>query len=154
MIDSLYNRDFQEWLEKTKTLLMQRNFESLDLEHLIEELENLGKSEKKTLKSNLKILLAHLLKLQVQYDAPSEMKGSWYRSVDEHRTRVLDDLNTSPSLKFYLETAIAEGFSDTLRLAIKEGKRASFGVRIPDLNEYPSSNPFSIEQILNEEFYP
>ncbi|MCU0536228.1 MAG: DUF29 domain-containing protein [Hydrococcus sp. Prado102] len=154
MVNSLYERDFQQWLIQTKTLLQERKFESIDIEHLVEELEYLGKSDKKALLSNLKILLAHLIKLQVQHDAPSEMKSSWYRSVDEHRIRVLDDLDNSPSLKSYLETALVDAYPSALCLAIKEGKRASFGVKVPQLDEYPENNPFSIEQILDEEFYP
>ncbi|WP_242031139.1 DUF29 family protein [Anabaena sp. FACHB-1237] len=52
----------------------------------------MGKSEKNTLRSNIKILLAHLLKLKIQHDVPDSMKTSWYSSVVEHRQRVLDNL--------------------------------------------------------------
>ena len=99
MSNKLYNSDLQLWIEQTIKQLENHEFDSLDIEHLIEELVDLGKSEKNALKSNLKILLAHLLKLKVQHDVPDSMKGSWFSSVVEHRQRVLDNLADTPSLQ-------------------------------------------------------
>jgi len=113
----------------------------------------LGKSEKRTLESNLMILLAHLLKLKVQHDAPPSMKDSWYCSIIEHRQRIEKNLRNTPSLKSYLETAIEEAYPDARQVAIKEGKLAQFGVPIPSENDYPQICPFSQEQILDENFY-
>jgi hypothetical protein len=141
------------WIEQTIRYLQNREFELLDIEHLIEELTDLGKAEKNTLKSNLKILLAHLLKLKVQNDAPSSMKTSWYNSVIEHRQRVLDNLTDTPSLKSFLNEAVEKAYPDARKIAIKESKLARFGVRIPEESEYSMTCPFSIEQILNEDFY-
>ncbi|MEI6442663.1 MAG: DUF29 domain-containing protein [Nostocales cyanobacterium ELA583] len=153
MSNTLYNRDFQLWIEQTIQQLQNREFVSLDIEHLIEELVDLGKSEKNALRSNIKILLAHLLKLKIQHDVPNSMNASWYSSVVEHRQRVLDNLTDTPSLKTFLVEAIEKAYPDARKLAIKEGKLAKFGVRIPDENEYPLICPFSIEQILDEDFY-
>ena len=61
----LYDQDLQLWIEQTIQQLQNHQFEALDIEHLIEELVDLGKAEKNALKSNLTILLAHLLKLRV-----------------------------------------------------------------------------------------
>ena len=61
MSHTLYDRDLQLWIEQTIRQLKNRELESLDIEHLIEELVDLGKSEKNALRSNLMILLAHLL---------------------------------------------------------------------------------------------
>lgn len=149
----LYDRDLQLWIEKTINYLQNREFESLDIEHLIEELTDLGKAEKNALKSNLKILLAHLLKLKVQHDAPLSMKGSWYDSVIEHRQRVLDNLEDTPSLKSFLSEALEKAYPDARKIAIKESKLAKLGVRIPKESEYSIICPFSIEQILNEDFF-
>jgi hypothetical protein len=153
MSNTLYEQDFYLWIEQTIRQLRNREFESLDLENLIEELADLGKSEKNTLKSNLKILLAHLLKLKVQHDVPDTMKGSWYDSVIEHRQRVLDNLADTPSLKSFLLEAIEKAYPDARKIAIKESKLAKFGVRIPEEVEYPTTCPFSIEQILDEDFF-
>lgn len=64
MSDTLYDRDLQLWIEQTIQQLQNREFEALDIEHLVEELIDLSKAEKNALKSNLTILLAHLLKLR------------------------------------------------------------------------------------------
>lgn len=153
MSKSLYEQDFQQWIEQTIFQLQNGKFESLDIEHLIEELTDLGKSEKNALKSNLTILLAHLLKLRVQYDVPDTMKGSWYDSVVEHRQRVLNNLADTPSLKNFFPEALEKAYPDARKIAIKEGKLAKFGVRIPEEQEYPTSCPFLVEQILNEDFF-
>ncbi|MEA5511512.1 DUF29 domain-containing protein [Crocosphaera sp. UHCC 0190] len=153
MSKTLYDQDFQKWIETTIYQLQKGEFSSLDIDHLVEELTDLGKSEKRALESNLMILLAHLLKLKVQHDAPSSMKDSWYGSIIEHRQRVQKNLRDTPSLKAYFKTAIENAYSDARKIAIKEGKLAKFGVSIPQENEYPKSCPFSQEQILDEDFY-
>ncbi len=153
MSNNLYDRDLQLWIQQTIQQLQNHEFGSLDIEHLIEELVDLGKSERNTLKSNLKILLAHLLKLKIQHDVLDSMKASWYSSVVEHRQRVLDNLADAPSLKSFLVEAVEKAYPDARKVAIKESKLAKFGVRVPEESEYPMICPFSIEQILDEDFY-
>jgi hypothetical protein len=70
MIESIPEKDLQLWIKKTILQLKNRDFNSLDVESLIEELTTLGQSEKNALKSNLKILLAHLLKLKMMHLKP------------------------------------------------------------------------------------
>lgn len=153
MYNKLYDSDLELWIEQTIQQLQNREFVSLDVEHLIQELVDLGKSQKNTLKSNLKILLAHLLKLKIQHDAPDMMKTSWYGSVVEHRQRVLDNLADTPSLKGFLVEAVEKAYPDGRKLAIKESKFAKLGVRLPEESEYPIICPFQIEEILDEDFY-
>ncbi len=153
MSNNLYEQDLQYWSEQTIQQLRNREFGLLDIEHLIEELVDLGKAEKNALKSNLTILLAHLVKLMVQRDVPDMMKGSWYSSVLEHRQRVLNNLSDTPSLKSFLVEAVEKAYPDSRKLAIKQGKLANFGVRMPEESEYPMVCPFSVEQILDEDFY-
>jgi len=153
MLEPLYEQDFQIWIDSTIQHLRNGQFESLDIEHLIEELNSLGKSEQNALKTNLMILLAHLLKVKVQFDAPDTMKMSWYNSIIEHRQRVLSSLEDTPSLKSFLVAAIEKAYPQACKLAIKESKFAALGVRIPDDSEYPNVCPFSLEQILDDNFY-
>ena len=143
IVKNLYDQDFQLWLSQTINQLENQRFDQLDLEHLIEELTDLGKSNKRSLESNLIILIAHLLKLKIQQDAPEMMKSSWLDSVSEHRQRILYDLEEIPSLKSHLKTAIAKVYPSSRKLAIKEGKRAKFGVRVPLKKEYPLDCPFT-----------
>ena len=152
MSNTLYDRDLQLWIDQTIDQLKNREFGSLDIEHLIEELVELGRAEKNALKSNLTILLAHLLKLLVQHDVPDSMKGSCYGSVLEHRQRVMDNLADTPSLKNILLETVEKAYHSGRKLAIKEGHLAKFGVRVPADSDYPMSCPFSIEQILDEDF--
>ena len=153
MTNTLYDRDLQLWIEQTIQQLQNREFAALDVEHLIEELVDLGRAEKNALKSNLTILLAHLLKLRVQNDVPEQMKGSWYSSVLEHRQRVLDNLADTPSLKSLLVDMVEKAYQSGRKLAVKEGRLAKFGVRVPAENDYPIICPFEIEQVLDEDFY-
>lgn len=153
MAITIYDVDFDQWIEETIETLQKKEFESLDIENLIEELIELGKSEKRTLESNLMILLAHLLKLQIQQDAPEMMKASWYNSVNEHRKRIQKNLKDTPSLKSYLVSAIDSAYEDARDLAITESKNAKFGVKMPKPTEYPFNCPFSPQQILDQDFY-
>ena len=86
-LQTLYESDFQVWLEKTIDCLEKKQLNRLDIQHLIEELKDLGRSDRKALESNLMILMAHLLKLKIQNDVPEQMKGSWYDSIVENRQR-------------------------------------------------------------------
>jgi hypothetical protein len=150
---NLYDQDFEQWLVETANCLKNKNFEHIDLEHLIEELDDFGRANKTALESNLTILLAHLLKLLVQSDAPDTMKNSWYNSVDEHRQRVKKQLAKNSSLKAYWETALAEAYPDARKLAIKESQRAKFGVQVRADADYPQQCPFSQPQLLDDDFY-
>ncbi|MGK7876128.1 MAG: DUF29 domain-containing protein [Xenococcaceae cyanobacterium] len=150
---TLYEQDYHLWLEETISAIRERRFNDVDWENLLEELVDMGKADKNALASNVKILLAHLLKLMVQSDAPWEMKKSWYNSVDEHRERVNDSVANIPSLKTYLTEAVTKSYPGARKLAIKEGSRAKYGVRKPSENEYPLECPFSLEELLNEDFY-
>jgi hypothetical protein len=153
MSSTLYDKDLQLWVEQTIENLQKGNFEALDIEHLVEELADLGRAERNALKSNLMILLAHLLKLRVQNDAPDSMKSSWYSSVLEHRQRVLNSLTDTPSLNSFVSEAVIQAYPNAQKLAIREGRLARFGVRIPEESEYPTDCPFSVEQILDEDYF-
>ena len=81
------------------------------------------------------------------------MKGSWYSSITEHRFRIKKDLQENPSFKNYLYEVIFIAYADARKLAIKESKNAKLGVRKPDESEYSLDLPFTLEQLLDEDFY-
>jgi Domain of unknown function DUF29 len=139
----LYEQDFFLWLQTTANLLKEKQFQEIDLENLIEEIESMGRGEKRAVKSNLKILLMHLLKYQYQSQLRS---NSWRYTIIEHRNRLKDDLKDSPSLKPYL----LEVFEDTYQDARKEAS-AETGL---SLDTFPLESPFSIEETLNPDFLP
>lgn len=76
-----------------------------------------------------------------------------YGSVTEHRFRVKKDLAENPSFKNYIYEVIEQAYVDDRKLAIKESKNAKLGIRKPAEKEYPFDCPFSIEQLLDEDFY-
>lgn len=152
-LKKLYEQDIELWRKNTIQQIRAQQFSEIDWEHLLEELEEMSKSDKQALTSNLVILIAHLLKLQIQFDVPDSMKGSWYESVNEHRFRVKDDLQEKPSLKSYLAQALTKAYSKARSLAIKDSKNAKWGVRKPLEKEYPLDCPFTLEQILDDDFY-
>ena len=70
----LYNADFAQWIAQVTVLLRQGKFDELDIENLIEEVEDLGKCDRRAVCSNLEIVLLHLLKWQFQ---PEQRSASW-----------------------------------------------------------------------------
>ncbi|MBE9143787.1 DUF29 domain-containing protein [Planktothrix mougeotii] len=142
-IKSLYEQDFYEWLQTNINLLREQNFADIDLENILEELESMGRSEKNALKSNLRILLMHLLKYKYQ---PEKRTNSWVYTIIEHRQRLRDTFKTSPSLYRFFEEIFNESYEDARKLAAGET-----GLSI---NEFPPESPFTGEEVLNGDFLP
>jgi hypothetical protein len=139
----LYDQDFYLWLEKTVNLLRTENFLELDRDHLIEELETMGRSEKRVIESNLRVLLMHLLKYQYQ---PERRSNSWLSTIIEHRIRINKDLKASPSLKGYFEQIFDETYQDARILASVE-------TGLP-LGVFSLTCPLTSEQVLDRDFLP
>jgi hypothetical protein len=125
---SLYETDFLLWTEETVAKLKARNFDDLDLENLIEEIESLGKSDKKEIKSRLTTLIAHLLK-RIYVNMPQEFNG-WERTIRNQRTDLELALMDSPSLK----TIWNDAFDIAFRLALRNVRDEydKKGYQIPD----------------------
>jgi hypothetical protein len=140
---NLYDRDYYLWLIHTAQLIKEGKFSELDAANLIEEIEDMGRSEKRTVKSNLIIVLLHLLKYKYQ---PAKRTNSWKFSIREHRRRLRDDFKTSPSLKRYFEEVMEECYQDARELAADETGLS--------LNTFPTESPFSTSEVLNPEYLP
>ncbi|WP_366837156.1 DUF29 domain-containing protein [Nostoc sp. LPT] len=112
---SLYEQDFYLWIQTTAELVKQKNFTQLDLDNLIEEIETMGRSEKRALESNLEVLLMHLLKYQIQTERRSK---SWQYTILEHRRRVQKALKESQSLKPHFDQVFDESYQTARRLAV------------------------------------
>lgn len=138
---ALYDRDYYLWLSNTAKFLKEKKFTQLDLENLIEEIESLGKSEKRSITSNLIILILHLLKWRYQTEKRS---NSWKSSIREHRRRIEELLNDSPSLKNYLPEIL-----DDCYLAAKKQASDETGL---SLVAFPQKCPFSLAECLDEDF--
>jgi hypothetical protein len=95
---SLYERDLNLWVEEQVALLESGAFERLDVANLIEEIADMARSQKKAIRSNLVILLTHLLEWHYQPERRSTSRAS---SIVEHRRRIQDEIDDSPSLAGY-----------------------------------------------------
>jgi len=140
---SLYERDFLLWTTDTVAKLKARDFDQLDLENLIEEIESLGRSEKKELKSRLLILMEHLLK-RLYVNSPNDYRG-WELTIDEQRRQIELEMEDSPSLKPIWD----EAFISAWRLAFKGVRKNYPKVQLPDV--WPYSH--DIDSILNCDFW-
>lgn len=140
---SLYEQDFYLWLQITINLLKEGKFSEIDLDNLLEELESMGRSDKNALKSNLRILLMHLLKYQYQ---PEKRTNSWRYTIREHRKRIQDTFKTSPSLYRFFEEIFNESYQDARELAADE---TGLFIQI-----FPPESPFTQEEVLNADFLP
>jgi len=140
---SLYNRDYQAWLDVTAEQLAHARWESVDLPNLIEEIRDMGKSQRQALMSNLTVVLLHLLKYKYQ---PTHRSNSWLASILEHRQRIEEQLLDSPSFKPYLQQIFEKAYSNSrLRAQVETG--------LP-MEIFPLSSPFTIEQVLNIDYLP
>jgi predicted DNA-binding ribbon-helix-helix protein len=140
---NLYDRDYYNWLKQTALSLRKREFDQLDMENLIEEIEDMGRSEKRAIESNLRVVLLHLLKWKYQ---PQQRSGSWRGSIAEHRIRIRKALQDSPSLKNYLPEVFAETYQDAIKIASQET-----GL---EPETFPTSSEWTLQQVLDEAWLP
>lgn len=140
---SLYESDIHAWTQQTAELLKQRRFQDIDTEHLIEELESMGRRDRQELVSRLKILLGHLLKWQFQ---PAHRCSSWRGSILEQRLRIRDLLQDAPSLKSFFAEAVACAYGDGAKLASKETGLS--------LAQFPDQSPFALDTLLDDDWLP
>jgi Domain of unknown function DUF29 len=139
----LYEQDFYAWTLKNAEFLREGRLGEVDLEHLAEELESMGRSEKRELIHRLAVLLAHLLKWQVQANRRGR---SWQLTLKEQRRQATRVLRDNPSLKPLLAKIVADAHEDAiLRAAQETGLEES---------AFPADCPFTLEQIFDESFLP
>lgn len=139
----LYETDYLQWIETTVEHLRRGDHNEIDWDNLIEEIEDMGRSERHRLESNLVVVLLHLLKWQYQSEKRS---GSWEASILEHRRRIRKALQTSPSLKPYLETVLAESHT-----SVRKQAKAETGL---PLETFPIDCPYDVSSILDDDFLP
>jgi hypothetical protein len=141
--NDLYETDFYAWTQQQARLLRERRWTDLDLENVAEEIESVGRSEKREIRSRLKVLIAHLLKWKYQ---PGHRSPSWTTTILEQRSEIDELLKDSPSLGRYP----AEVFLD---LYLSARLRASREAGIA-LDLFPEECPFTIEEVLDVDFLP
>jgi len=140
---SLCELDFCKWLEHQVDMLRSRNLSELDIEHLIEEIETVGRSEKRSLVSSLTQVLMHLLKWQYQPDFRSK---NWMFSIRNQRDEVIAILEDSPRLRSFIDTAIERAWKKARFEAEKETGIES--------ERFPLTCPWIFDEFMHADFWP
>lgn len=141
--NDLYETDFYAWTQEQARLLRERRFDDLDLENLVDEVETVGRSDKRQIESRLETLMAHLLKWKFQ---PGSRGNSWIRTIFEQRRRLIGLVEDSPSLREFLRQEVFKGYT-AARLLAAEETGIAFGL-------FPEECPFTPDQVLDLEFFP
>ena len=139
----LYEHDLSAWATQNAQLLRQSQFDRIDIHNLAEELQDMGRSERRALESFVQNVLMHLLKWQYQ---PQRRSDSWLDSITDARTQIELAIADSPSLKSYPAVQLKESYSRARRQAAKQtGIQAS---------AFPEECPYAIELVLDEDWLP
>jgi predicted transcriptional regulator len=143
---SLYDTDYNLWVLETGKKLENKDLDSLDWENLIEEVLDLSRRDKKKLKSLLRHLWEHLLKIKYWQSEIERNKGHWQGEIINFQKQIKDELQDSPSLKRYLSEIYEECYQDGREIASKRSQ-------LP-LNTFPEKPIAPLEQILDENWLP
>ncbi|WP_257281735.1 MULTISPECIES: DUF29 domain-containing protein [unclassified Endozoicomonas] len=157
---TLYQSDFYRWKKLQKQHLQNREFDRLDLDNLIEEVDEMSKSERHTLESHLVILVLHLLKYQYQtfvinpnlYE-PKEFR-SWYDSISQSRLAISRLIRKNPSLKHEQDDALIECYPDAKYAAIREMNKYLRENHQLDHTSFPDSCQWTFDNIMVDDILP
>lgn len=139
----LYDRDFYAWSREQVELLRAGRVAEADIEHIAEEIDSMGRTEKRELISRLTVLFLHLLKWRFQ---PGKRGQSWEASISNQRDDLADHLDDNPSLRPLLPQALASAYRKACREAVAEtGLPAS---------TFPETCPWTVDEVLDAGFWP
>ena len=143
MANAKYDRDFYAWANEQAALLRAGDVSRADVENIAEELERLGRTEKREFIGRLTALLSLLLKARFQ---PRKRSPSWKTEIASARGQLLEHLHDNPSLKDKLPEAIASAFRNARRSAMDEAG--------PEDGAFPAACPWTFERMIDEKFWP
>lgn len=138
-----YEADFYAWTQESAALLRAGRFAEADIAHVAEEIEDMGRRDLRELDSRVQVLLAHLLEWQLQ---PERRTPSWRATITTQRLELDALLAQSPSLRPRLVSGIAENHRRAIRRAAAEVNLAP--------ERFPPICPYSLEQVLDDDFLP
>lgn len=138
-----YDRDFYAWALEQAALLRAGRLSEADIENIAEEIESMGRGEKRELVSRLTVLLTHLLEWQVQ---PARRGNSWRLTIIRQRLQLAEHLKDNPSLK----GALPDAFATAYRLALLDAQQET------GLGEdvFPAACPWTVAQVMDDGFMP
>jgi hypothetical protein len=145
-LSSLYERDYYEWIERNVHAIREGRVQEVDWSNVAEELEDMGKSEKRALRSQLARLIAHLLKWAYQTKRRPTSQNSWRATIKHARESINEILDESPSLRPQLPQMVPAGYRDALAQVLEE-------TGLPE-QTFPATCPWNLEQMVAEDFWP
>jgi len=143
MSDSNHDNDFYAWANEQAALLRAGRLDQADIEHIAQEIESMGRTEKRELVSRLRVLLLHLLKWKFQ---PAGRGSSWEATVRVQRLDLAEHMKDNPSLKAIVSEAIATAYEGAVIEAAVETKLSE--------SVFPSICPWAFDQLMDARFWP
>lgn len=140
-----YDKDVVAWAEEQVALLRAGRLSAIDIEHIAEEIEDVGKSQLRELGSRVSVLLAHLLKWRHQ---PERRGKSWMNTIRTQRTEALYLLSEAPSLRRRFEEA---RWLDLVWMKARNLAETETGI---DFDSFPETCPWPMTSVLEEGFLP
>ena len=139
----LYDADFAEWTRRNAELLRSGRVAEADLARIAEEIEDMGKRERRSLYSRMRQLIEHLLKWQYR---PERRNSTWRRTIVMHPLGIGRLLRDNPSFQPLLEDVVSQSYE----LA---SKTAALATNCPR-ERFPQTCPYTLEQLLDLNFLP
>lgn len=139
-----YEEDFYAWTKEQARLLRAGELAAIDALNLAEEIESVGRSDRREIRSRLVVLLTHLLKWRFQMDARS---SGWLGSIREQRDQIELILEDSPSLRPVIAETLGRVYKRARTIASEE-------TQLPEATTFPAECPFTPDQVLAEDFLP
>jgi hypothetical protein len=142
-MQTAYEKDIIAWSKEQANLLRSGKLSSIDIEHIAEEIEDVGKSEQRELANRMAVLLSHLLKWQYQ---PERQCSSWQRTIKEQRKAIARRLKNTPSLtaSLYDSEWLEDAWGDAVSMTITE----------TGISSIPETCPWLVENILSDTWLP
>ncbi len=139
-ISDLHDRDFNLWIEQVKSTLSNRDLSNMDWDNLIDEIDDMGKSEKRSLESYLERLVEHILKLQYWHQHRDRNYKHWQVEVVNFRNRIKRLLKRSPSLKRYMKEIYVEVYQDAV-----DSQKIEFDI--------PDDHFIELEKMMEKDYF-
>lgn len=142
----LYEKDFFAWTKDTARLLDKGLLEEVDIPHLIEEIEDMGKRDKRAIRSRLSNIMAHLLKYSFISEKRLRTALSWKGAIVDNRLKINDIIEDSPTLANISQEDFNKAYNDARKKAVAE-------TGLP-AEQFPKSCPFTMQQCLSIDYFP
>lgn len=139
-LEQLYDRDFNLWVEQIVNAIRDRNLNNMDWDNLIDEVEDMAKSEKRSLESYLERLIEDILKLRFWESEREQNCKHWQAEVVNFRNRIQRLLKRSPSLKKYMQEIYVEVYRDAV-----DSRKIEFDI--------PEDNFIDLKQMLKKDYF-